>query len=184
MELLWYLDRATALIAYPALYAAVITGVFTNTPLFGPLHNAARKVHIEISVFATLMLLLHGVLGVLDTWIVVTGVVPAPEYPMAYFVTGVLVGGTALFVIVVAVFGFLDPRQFNRPWGPRVVHAFAYAGFAFATLHAAAIGTDMGDLARLLMLAGLGFVVYVLVLRGLLTAGLLDSSPSREEVSE
>jgi hypothetical protein len=184
MELLWYLDRASALVAYPALYMAVLTGIFYNTRTFGLLHEAARRVHIEVSVFATLVMLLHGLLGLVDSWVVVTGQVPAPNYSMAYFVGGVVVGVGALFVLLVAVLGFVDPRRFDRPWGPREVHAFAYAGFGFATIHTVAIGTDVGPMLRTLLLVSLGFLVYVLVLRGLVTAGLLDLTGTLEDAAE
>lgn len=161
----WYLDRAAAIVAYPALYAAVVTGVLFNTPAFGVFHRVARKYHISVSVFATIMLLVHGVVGVVDSWFVVAGHVPAPPYPTWYFVAGSLVGATALFVIIVAVVGFVDPKRFSRPWTPGVVHAFAYGGFVFATIHAAAIGSDVRTAERLVFLVGLGFIAYLLVLR-------------------
>jgi len=80
-----------------------------------------------------------------DAWFVVTGQVPAPAYSMPYFLGGVTVGVGALLMLVVAVLGFTDAKRFQRPWGPRVVHSFTYAGFAFGTIHAAAIGTDLRD---------------------------------------
>jgi len=163
--LIWYLDRATAIVAYPALYAAVVSGVLFNTPAFGVLHRVARKHHITVSMFATIMLLVHGILGVVDSWLVVSGQVPAPSYSLTYFIAGSLVGVTALCIIIVAVMGFLDPRRFTRPWTPRVVHAFAYGGYVFATIHTAAIGSDVGFTERLMLLSGLGFIAYLLVLR-------------------
>ncbi|MFB6154866.1 MAG: hypothetical protein ABEJ22_03155 [Haloferacaceae archaeon] len=165
MEVVWFLDRAAALVAYPALYLAVITGVFYDTRSFGFLGDAARDVHVEVSAFATLMMLLHGVVGVLDTWLVLAGQVPAPAYSNRYLLAGAVVGAGGLLLLLVAVLGFVDARRFERPWGPRVVHAFAYGGFAFATVHAAAIGTDVVSFVRPGLLAGAAFLVYVLLLR-------------------
>jgi len=165
MMLLWYLDRATALVAYPALYLAVITGVPYGAPGMGALYDAARRVHLEVAVFALIVTLAHAAIGLLDAAFVVTGAVPPPSYPIPYFVAGVVAGGGALALTVVAVLGFLDARRFPRPWGPRVVHAFAYAGFAFGTVHAVAIGTDVGHVARVGILVGSGFVGYLLLLR-------------------
>jgi len=165
MLTLWYLDRATALVAYPALYLAVLTGIPFNAPGLGALHTAARRVHLEVATFAMLVTIAHGLVGVADAALVVAGAVPPPSYPIPYFVGGVLVGAGALTLVVVAVLGFLDARRFRRPWVPRVVHAFAYAGFAFATVHAVAVGTDVGHLARLGVLVGSGFLVYLLLLR-------------------
>lgn len=172
-ELVWFLDRGAALVAYPALYLAVLTGIFYNTESFGVLHGAARRVHIEISVFAMIVTLLHGALGALDAWYVITGQVPAPAYSMRYFMGGVVVGIGALVVLVVAVLGFIDAKRFSRPWGPRVVHSFAYGGFAFGTIHAIAIGTDSISLLRPLVVPSLVFLVYVLGLRVLVLRDLV-----------
>jgi len=165
MLILWYLDRATALVAYPALYLAVVTGIPFNAPWMGALHDASRRVHLEVSTFALLVTLAHGVVGLADAVLVVTGQVPPPSYSVPYFVAGVLVGLGALTLLVVAVLGFLDARRFRRPWGPQVIHAFAYGGFAFATVHAVAIGTDVGHVARLGILVAAAFVVYLLLER-------------------
>lgn len=165
MAIVWYLDRGAALLAYPALYVAVLTGIFYNTKVFGRLHDAARRVHVEVAVFAMIVTFLHVGLGVVDTWLVVTAQVPPPSYSVGYLLAGVGVGAGALGLLVVSVLGFLDAKRFERPWGPRVVHAFAYGGFAFATIHAAAVGTDVAGLIRPLFGASLAFLVYVLLLR-------------------
>jgi len=178
--IVWYLDRGGALVAYPALYLAVLTGILYNTESFGVLHEAARRVHVELSAFAMLVTLLHAGLGVADAWFVLTGQVPAPAYSMPYFVGGLAVGVGALLLLVVAVLGFTDAKRFQRPWGPRAVHSFAYAGFAFGTIHAAAIGTDMAGLIRPLLGPSLMFVVYVLLLRVLVLQGTFSSTPARQ----
>jgi len=69
------------------------------------------------------------------------------------------------------VLGFTDAKRFERPWGPRVIHSFAYAGFAFGTIHAAAIGTDLPGLVRPLLGPSVAFLVYVLLLRLLMLRG-------------
>ncbi|WP_254761535.1 hypothetical protein [Natrinema marinum] len=181
MEIIWYLDRAAALVAYPALYLAVLTGIFYSARSFGPLHRLARSVHIEISVFAMLVTLLHGVLGVLDTWFIVSGAAPQPAYSTTYLLAGVVVGVGALQLLVVAVLGFLDARRFERPWGPRVVHAFAYGGFGFATVHAAAVGTDVAGLIRPVFGPAVVFLVYVLLLRVLADSGRLSTPATAEQ---
>lgn len=175
-ELVWLLDRGAALVAYPSLYLAVLTGIFYNTEAFGALHDAARRVHIELSVFAMLVAVLHAGLGVLDTWFVLSGQVPAPTYSMSYLLGGVTVGAGALLLLVVAVLGFVDASRFDQPWGPRVVHGFAYGGFAFATIHAAAIGTDTMGLIRPVLGPTVMFLVYVLVLRMLVLRGITPGS--------
>lgn len=167
MEVIWYLDRAAAILTYPALYLAMLTGVLYNARAFGPIYDAAHRVHIEVAVFAMLVTLLHAGLGVVDSWLVVTGQVPEPAYSMGYFLGGVAVGLGALLLLVVAVLGFIDARRFDRPWGPRVVHAFAYGGFAFGTIHAAAIGTDVLGVIRPVFVTSTAFLLYMLLLRTL-----------------
>jgi hypothetical protein len=174
--IVWYLDRGAALVTYPSLYLAVLTGILYNTESFGALHDAARRVHIELSVFAMIVTLLHAGLGLLDAWFVVTERVPEPAYSMPYFLGGIAVGGGALLLLVVAVLGFTDAKRFQRPWGPRVVHAFAYAGFAFGTIHAAAVGTDVTGVVRPLLGPSVAFLVYVLLLRLLVLRGTLSNA--------
>lgn len=176
MELVWLLDRSTALIGYAALYLAVLTGILYNAPGFETVTRTARRIHIEVSVFALIMLLAHGILGVLDTWFVVTGAAPTPAYGTGYMVGGVAVGAGAFLLLIVGVLGFIDARQFQRPWTPRVVHAFTYGGFAFGTIHAAAIGTDLVGLIRPGLIAGTVFLVYVLLLRTLARLGVVSET--------
>lgn len=164
MDLIWLLDRASALVAFPALYLSVLTGILYNASSFGVLHDVSRRVHIELSVFAMLVTLVHGVLGTIDTWYVITGQTET-AYSTSYFLGGVAVGVGALVLLAVAVLGFTDARRFERPWGPRVVHAFAYGGFGFATVHAAAVGTDVAGLIRPVFGPAIAFLAYVLLLR-------------------
>jgi hypothetical protein len=125
-----------------------------------------------------LVTLLHAGLGVLDAWFVVTGQVPAPAFSMSYFLGGLAVGAGALFLLAVAVLGFADAKRFKHPWGPRVVHSFAYAGFGFGTIHAAAIGTDMTGLVRPLLGPSVAFLVYVLLLRLVVLRGIASNATS------
>lgn len=173
MSLLWIVDRASALVAYPALFLAVLTGIFYASPRFGLIHDAARRVHVEIAVFAGLVTLLHGAVGTLDALTVVSGSVPPPALPRSYVAVAALVGAGALLLVAVAVAGFVDAARFDGEWTPRAVHGFAYVGFGFATIHAVAVGSDVGATARTAMLAVTLFLVYALVLRGLVERGVV-----------
>ncbi|WP_435197132.1 hypothetical protein [Natronomonas sp. EA1] len=178
---LWLLDRATALIAYGALFLATLTGILYSprtATKFGIAHRAALTVHVPIAVFALLMMLVHGVLGSIDTWKVYTGASPAPTFGTTYLLVGVAVGIIALGLVIVAALGFLDPRRFSRPWTPRLVHALAYAGFGFATVHVVAVGTDVTGYVRAAVFAAAAFVAYVLVLKLLVNKGYPEPSRS------
>ncbi|MFB6170805.1 MAG: hypothetical protein ABEJ06_06615 [Haloarculaceae archaeon] len=174
MAVVWYLDRGAGLVAYAALYLAVLTGVLYNARSFGGLAAAARTVHIEVSVFATLAVLAHAAVGVLDTWLVVSGAAPTPAYGVRYLLGGVTVGAGATLLLVVGVLGFVDARRFERPWTPKVVHAFTYGAFGFGTVHAAAVGTDLVALVRPGLVAASVFLVYVLLLRALSRSALVE----------
>ncbi len=175
MQLVWYLDRAIGLVSYAALYLATLTGVLHNADGFGVFQRAARRIHVETSVFAVLLMVGHALLGIADTWLVASGQSPVPAYGVRYLLVGVAVGGGALVVLLVAVLGFVDARRFERPWSPTVVHAFAYAGFGFATIHAAAVGTDLLGVLRPGLVSGGVLLVYVVVLRALHRTGRLQS---------
>lgn len=181
MELVWYLDRAAGLLAYSALYVAVLSGIFYNASGFGWIHTASRRIHIQVSVFALVLTLLHGLLGLADAWLVVTGVSPMPTYGQSYFLVGLAVGVGALLTVIVAVLGFLDARRFQRSWSPTVVHAFAYVGFAFATVHAAAVGTDVAGFVRPGVIGAGAFLVYALLVRVLARDGLRGAERSSRE---
>lgn len=173
MSLLWIVDRASALVAYPALFLAVLTGIFYASPRFGPIHDAANRVHVEVAVFAALVTVLHGIVGTLDALAVVSGTVPSPALPRSYVAVAALVGAGALLLLAVAVVGFVGVARFDGRWTPRAVHGFAYVGFGFATLHAVAVGSDVGALARTAILAATLFLVYALVLRVLAERGVV-----------
>lgn len=181
MELLWLLDRATGLVGYAVLYLAVLTGIFYEAREFGVLHVAARRVHIEVSVLAIIVIAVHALLGAVDTWLVVAGQAPPPAYSTGYLLAGVLVGAGSVLLVVVSVLGFLDARRFERPWTPRIIHAFAYGGFAFATIHAAAIGTDLAGFVRPALVATSTFLAYVLLLRLITRLGVPTLSAERTQ---
>lgn len=161
--LVWLLDRGAALAAYATLWLAVLAGIGYNAKRLGALHRASRLLHVPASVLASVTVLLHVAVGTLDSGLVLAGAAPHPAYTDAYFLVGLGVGLVALVILVTATLAFLDPKQFERPWDPRFVHLFAYAGFAFATLHAIGVGSDVVGVvvpalvaATLLLLVALG----------------------------
>lgn len=164
---LWYADRGSALVAYVALWLAVLMGILYNAKRFGAFHELARKSHVPVSVLALATLLAHAAFGIVDGWLVLAGDVPHPNYSDAYLLLGILVGIAALLLLITATLGFLDAKKFQRPWDPRTVHALAYAGFAFATIHAVAVGTDLFALAKPAVAAGTIVLVGVLAMRWL-----------------
>lgn len=159
---LWYLDRASALVLFPALWLTVLTGIFFTARGFGLIHRLSRRIHIELAVFGIGMMAVHAIVGTVDAWLVVDGSAPAPNYPLSLFLAGVGVGAVSLVVLVLAALGFLEPRRFDNPGA---VHALAYGGFAFGIIHAVAIGSDMTGLLGQLVVGSVVFVILALALK-------------------
>ncbi|MFB6080355.1 MAG: hypothetical protein ABEJ81_05100 [Haloferacaceae archaeon] len=155
----WLLDRGTALVTLPALWVAVLTGVFYRTRRPALFHRFSDRYHLRISMFAVLVAAMHAVVGSLDALLLGLGLAPAPNYPGWLFLAGVAVGLLSLVALAVAVLSFLAPWRFSNP---SLVHALAYLGFAFGVVHAVAIGTDVVGLTERLV------VVSLLVVAGLL----------------
>jgi len=163
---LWYADRGSAVVLYPALWAAVATGAARRLPVLPVLRDASRRHHVTVSVFAVLVGLIHGVLGTVDTAVILDGAAPMPAYGPTVLLGGVAVGAVGALLTGIAVLGFLDPRRFDRPV---VVHALAYLGFGVGTLHALLVGTDVTELVVqgvLGLLLAVAFLLAVRVLDG------------------
>lgn len=165
MMWLWLADRSTGLVAFATLWFAALTGIAYNARSWGFLHKLARAAHVPASTLASVTLLMHVALGSFDAWLVLSRQVPHPKFSDAWLVIGVLIGLSAFLLIVTAVVGFLDAKRFKRPWDPRTVHLFAYGGFAFAMVHAFAVGTDMKLFVASGVVASVIFVVIALALR-------------------
>ncbi|MFB6183316.1 MAG: hypothetical protein ABEI96_02070 [Haloarculaceae archaeon] len=159
---LWLLDRGTALVALPALWAAVFTGVFFRTRWPAVLHRFSDRWHTRISMFALLVAAMHAVVGTLDAVLLGAGLAPAPNYPGWLFLAGVIVGLLSLAATLVAVASFLAPWRFDNP---SLVHALAYVGFGFGVVHAVAIGTDVVGITERLVLVSLLVVAAALVVK-------------------
>ncbi|MFB6169880.1 MAG: hypothetical protein ABEJ06_01925 [Haloarculaceae archaeon] len=158
----WLLDRGTALVAFPALWVAVLTGVFVRTRRPATLHAFSNRWHTRLSVFALVVAGMHAVTGLADAVFLEAGLAPAPGYPDWLFLAGVGVGVLSLVAVVVAVVSFLAPWRFEDP---SLVHALAYLGFALGAVHAVAIGTDVVGLTERLVVASLVVVAAALVLK-------------------
>ncbi len=172
--IVWLSDRASGIVGYAVLYLAVLSGVFYSPRAarrFGAFHDLARRTHVELAVLALIVIAIHAVVGIVDTAFVATGVSPVPSYGLLYLFGGVVVGVGALLLICVAVLGFLDPRRFQRPWDARTVHLFAYGGFAFATVHVVAIGSDVTGFVQTGVVVAFAFVLYAVVTRALVNYG-------------
>lgn len=159
---IWFLNRGTALVTMPALWLAVLSGVFVRTGRPVVLHDLSNEFHTRIAVFALVITAMHATIGTVDALLLGVGLAPAPGYPGWFFVAGLVLGVLALAAIVVATLSFLAPWRFRNP---SLVHALAYVGFAFGVVHAIAIGTDIVGFAEGLLQLGLFIVAAALLLK-------------------
>lgn len=161
----WYLDRSAGLVAYVGLWLAVLTGIFYEAHGLPWLSAAARRIHLPASFFAIAVILLHVGLGAWDAAAVFLHRVPTPGYGLAYLWIALGVGAGGFLALFTGILGFLDARRFRRPWDPRTVHLFTYGGFALASVHAVAAGTDMTRFATAGIVAGTVLVGAALLAR-------------------
>ncbi|MFB6172350.1 MAG: hypothetical protein ABEJ23_07430 [Haloarculaceae archaeon] len=165
---IWLLDRGTALVALPALWVAVLTGVFVRTGRPAWLHGFSNRWHTRISMFGLIVAGMHAATGGVDALLLGAGLAPAPNYPGWLFLAGVGVGVLSLVAIVIAVVSFLAPWRFDNPG---LVHWLAYVGFALGVVHAVAIGTDVVGLTEALVIDSLLVVALALVVKVLVGVG-------------
>jgi DMSO/TMAO reductase YedYZ heme-binding membrane subunit len=139
----WILARASGLLAYGLLTAAILAGIVLKARPFGrALRPAAvTDVHRFLALLGLGALALHGTALVLDGAVEITpaallvpGLVP---YRPLWTALGVLAGELMLLVYVSFP---LRRRIGTRAW--RSLHWLTYVVFALATVHGLAAGSD------------------------------------------
>ncbi|MDY6776375.1 MAG: hypothetical protein SV253_09965 [Halobacteria archaeon] len=150
--------------SYTAFFLAALTGVLSRrgTPRF--IRNRLQGVHRWLAYAAGVLVLLH-ILTQIEGVALTLGVAQMAltgslENASPREIGGALrigIGFGATVVTAVAAVSFLRPRLFDSTVPPTAVHAFAYTGFAFATVHSLTFGHDVGK-----------YVVFASVVVGLL----------------
>jgi DMSO/TMAO reductase YedYZ heme-binding membrane subunit len=142
---LWYLMRASGLVALVLLTMAMVAGVANvrrfATPRWPRVVNALM--HRNVALLATVFLAVHIVTAALDTYVSVgwlAAVIPFTSQWDRFWV-GVGTAGVDLMIALVLT-SLLRARMTSRTW--RAVHWLAYAAWPLAMLHGFAAGTDSG----------------------------------------
>lgn len=141
----WYFSRATGLVALVLLTAIIVLGVL------GPLRVsserwprfAIRTLHRDISLMALLVIAIHVVTIVLDTYVKVPLSAAVLPWTSSFdpFWTGI--GAVAFDLLIAIVVTSLMRRRLGYgSW--RFVHWFAYVSWPLAVAHGLATGTDSG----------------------------------------
>ena len=141
---LWYLTRASGIVALVLLTGATVVGIATANrvstarwPGF-----AWQDLHRRISGVALTFLGLHVLTSVLDTYVHIGWLAVVIPFASAYEPLWVALGAVGLdLLIAVGVTSFLRARIGARWW--RLVHWTAYLSWPVALAHSFGMGTDM-----------------------------------------
>ena len=139
----WYFSRATGMVALVLLTAIIVLGVLgplrVSTELWP--RFAIRTVHRDLSLLALLVIAIHVVTIVADSYVKVP--LSAAVLPWGSSLLAVLDGLGALafdLMIALVVTSLLRSRLGFRTW--RFIHWSAYVSWPLAVAHGIATGTD------------------------------------------
>jgi DMSO/TMAO reductase YedYZ heme-binding membrane subunit len=140
---LWYLTRATGLVALVLLSAAVVVGIVCSVgwaterwPRF-----ASQSVHRNVSLLAFVFVVVHVVSSVADGYVPLSLLDAIVPFRTPYRTLWVGLGACAFdLMLAVAVTSGLRRRIGVRLW--RAVHWLAYACWPIALFHALGAGSD------------------------------------------
>jgi DMSO/TMAO reductase YedYZ heme-binding membrane subunit len=158
-EVLWYLTRATGIVATVLIAAAVVSGFLFSGRETGPWRrpNWWLDLHNMLGGLALIFTLVHIVASFLDrdlglsvADVLVPGVASLQRWALAW-------GVIATYLMATAVLTSWPKRRFpRRTW--RVVHLGSVVAFALALVHTLQIGTDA---TTVWLRSGIVFVVAV-----------------------
>jgi methionine sulfoxide reductase heme-binding subunit len=158
-DVLWYLTRATGIVAAVLIATAVVSGF-----LFSGRETGTRRrpnwwldLHNMLGGLALIFTLVHIVASLLDSDlgigiadVLVPGIASLDRWPLAW-------GVIATYLVATAVLTSWPKRRFRRrTW--RIVHLGSVLGFALVLVHTLQLGTDASTV---WLRTGLVFVVAV-----------------------
>ena len=142
-DVLWYLTRATGIVASVLIAAAVVSGFLFSGRETGTrrrpnwwldLHNMLGGLALIFTLAHIVTSLLDSDLGIGIADVLVPGIASLDRWPLAW-------GVIATYLIATAVFTSWPKRRFRRrTW--RVLHLGSVLAFALALVHTLQIGTD------------------------------------------
>lgn len=152
--ILWYLTRASALVAFVLLTASFLLGVLTTGRGTATLPRfVTQALHRNATLLAAAFTVMHIMTVALDTYVPVGWLAAVVPFTSGYRGLWVTFGTLAFdLVILLTVTSLLRVRIGQPVW--RALHWLAYLLWPFALLHYLGSGTDMK--------AGWGFWLAVL----------------------
>jgi sulfoxide reductase heme-binding subunit YedZ len=163
---LWYVTRATGVVAFIALTAAVVLGVLSLRRVAGRLPRfVTQGVHRTVALTAVGALLVHVATTVLDGYMPIGWSAAVVPFVSGYKVLWVGLGAVALDLVVLVTWTSVLRRRLRyRGW--RLVHLSTYPAWLLSIGHYLGVGTDTrGGGALLLSGAGTAAVLAAVVAR-------------------
>lgn len=157
---LWYLDRATGVVALVLLTLAFVLGVLVRrrVRLPGLPRSGTLALHRSVTLLSVLLLLTHVGTAVLDSSVDIGR--PAVAVPLVSGHDPLAVGLGALaldLLVLVVVTSLLRGRLPVGLW--RAVHLTAYAMWPLALVHGLTAGSDLGGGWLLVLVLGCAVAV-------------------------
>jgi methionine sulfoxide reductase heme-binding subunit len=143
---LWYLTRASGIVSLVLLTITMVLGMVTTNRVRG--RNwpgyAQQELHRRISMIALVMVGLHVLTSVLDTFVDISWSAVVVPFTSSYGRIWVGVGTIGLdLMVAVLVSSLLRSRL--RPGTWRALHWLAYLCWPVALAHTFGLGTDSGE---------------------------------------
>ncbi len=156
---LWYLSRATGVVALVLLTATTFLGVLVAGRAKSKLPSFARAgTHRYISVLTVAFVAVHIVTALLDPYVNIGWAAVAVPLTSSYERAGIAIGTTGVDVLLaVGISSALRSRLPARVW--RAVHWAAYLCWPTAVAHALAMGPDTRFAWSRLLIAACALVV-------------------------
>jgi len=144
--LLWFLNRGTGAAVLVLLTATVALGILTGRPIRSRWIPGfvTRQLHRNIAVIATVLVLLHALSAVVDTYVDIRWWQVISPVGATYRPFWLGLGSLALdIMLVVALSSALRARLTPRVW--RAIHLSGYLTWPVALVHSYGTGTDSKD---------------------------------------
>ncbi len=145
---LWFLNRSTGFVILGLLTLSTLLGILSTVGREGgnvPRRFASQALHRNISLLSVLMLTIHVVTAVVDTYVDIRWWQAFSPFGATYEPLWMALGALSLDLIVLVVLtSVIRARLKHRPWW--MIHLSAYAAWALGVVHGLGIGTDMTGL--------------------------------------
>ena len=140
---LWYVDRASGLVALMLLTTSVVLGIVSVARVHSPTwpRFALTRLHRNLALLALVFGAVHVLTSVIDSFVPITvadALIPfGSEYRPFWLALGTIAGDLMLAVLITTA---LRRRLGTRAW--RSTHYLSYGCWGLAVLHSIAIGSD------------------------------------------